>query len=572
MIDTIVGNYRVVEQIGKGGMGIVYRAEHTLIGRPAAIKMLLPRVSSQRDMVQRFFNEAKAATAVKHRGIVEIYDVGHHTDGRAYAIMEYLDGESLGDRLDEQGTLPPLQVLHLARHMAEALAAAHDGGIIHRDLKPDNIFLIEDPSAPGRERTKLLDFGIAKLVDESKALVKTEAGLVMGTPSYMAPEQCRGAGSIDYRADLYSLGCIMFEMLCGRCPFVAPGAGEVVTMQIHKMPPPLRTLRPDVPDAAEEIVLRLLAKEPDDRYQSARELCARLDALLVESDQATTLPTTGAKAVISPPILPKRAEIPPTLPSGLQPALPQRSGPPRSGPRPAMPPPSAPRLAAVANPTPFVPPLPRRYSRGVVALAVGIVILFIAGSLGGAAFFIHTISSEMTSELGSATTIRLTATDAGQAPGPGSSVASSPAAAPSTAAERPEVPERASPRSVAGVRIHIDSVPPGAEVYRQPSGLRVGQTPFHGTFDAANGERVFLLRLPGHKDETISFEGGRDGKAIMIMEPKAKRRDRKRAGSAGKSRGKPAKASHKPDSSKTKPDKPDQDQREIESGGAVDPF
>src|SRR5262249_3706534 len=163
IVTDVVGSYRIIRKIGEGGMGAVYVAEHTLIGRQAAIKVLQREMSHRQDLVTRFFNEARAATAVKHPGIVEIYDFGYHTGGSAYIVMEYLEGETLAARLRRTGPLPAARAAALGRQVAGALGAAHAKGIVHRDLKPDNIFIVRDPDIMDGERSKILDFGIAKL-------------------------------------------------------------------------------------------------------------------------------------------------------------------------------------------------------------------------------------------------------------------------------------------------------------------------------------------------------------------------------------------------------------------------
>ena len=296
-----IGNYRIVSKIGEGGMGVVYLAEHLLIGRRAAVKVLLPELSSREDLVQRFFNEARAATAVKHPGIVEVYDFGYQ-NGAAYIVMEHLEGESLEERLGRMGVMPAADVLRLGRHIVGELAAAHEAGIVHRDLKPDNVFVVADPGVDGGERTKLLDFGIAKLgAQGGPASYKTRTGAVLGTPSYMSPEQCKGAGEVDHRADLYAVGCMLFEMLCGQCPFEAEGAGEVLAMHIYEPPPALRALEPSVPVELEALVRQLLAKEPGQRVQGAAELGERLDRLagrgyVTPPPVASSRPSTAARA------------------------------------------------------------------------------------------------------------------------------------------------------------------------------------------------------------------------------------------------------------------------------------
>src|SRR5215475_8740763 len=256
MLGRTLGNYHVVSKIGEGGMGVVYLARHATLGRPAAIKVLHPALSSNEDMVTRFFNEARAATAVRNPGIVEVFDFGTLDDGSAYIVMEYLEGENLGVRL-RRGRFPVAATMTIVRAISRALQAAHEQGIVHRDLKPDNVFLVPDPELPSGERVKLLDFGIAKLAPISGEVSQTRTGMVMGTPTYMAPEQCRGAGSVDHRADLYSLGCVAYHMMCGRPPFVSDGAGDLIARHLYFAPDPLRSLCPDIPARIDDLVLRL---------------------------------------------------------------------------------------------------------------------------------------------------------------------------------------------------------------------------------------------------------------------------------------------------------------------------
>jgi hypothetical protein len=255
-------------------MGAVYRAKHRTLGRPAAVKVLLPQFSVNPDIVSRFFNEAKAATAIQHPGIVEVYDYGSMPDGAAYIAMELLRGESLAHRI--RRGLDVDHALSLTRSICSALQAAHERGIVHRDLKPDNVFIIPDPDVPGGERTKLLDFGIAKLVDDVGGMAqKTRTGSIMGTPAYMAPEQCRGV-PVDSRADLYALGCMLFEMVVGSPPFRGDGVGDLLAAHMLQQPPPLppavHVERPGLADVVE----RLLAKQPDARYASAADVVAAI--------------------------------------------------------------------------------------------------------------------------------------------------------------------------------------------------------------------------------------------------------------------------------------------------------
>jgi eukaryotic-like serine/threonine-protein kinase len=286
---SVLGSYRILGELSTGGMGTVYRAEHVLLGRPAAVKLLRPDLTTNDALVQRFVNEAKAVTACKHPGIVEVYDFDYTPDGRAFFVMELLEGEPLARRLARMRLTEP-EATAFAHGIASALKAAHRVGVVHRDLKPDNIFLVPDPDG-GPDRTKVLDFGIAKLADPSPSSRRnTQTGTLIGTPLYMAPEQARAAGAIDHRADLYSLGCILYHMLAGRPPFVAEGGGEIIALQMFgQVEPPSRlaTVTPEM----EQLVLRLLEKDPADRLQNAGELVlalAGLDPRLARSWPGTT--------------------------------------------------------------------------------------------------------------------------------------------------------------------------------------------------------------------------------------------------------------------------------------------
>ena len=280
MVGAVIGSYKIIRKLGEGGMGTVYLAQHTLLGRKAAIKVLLPSLSSRADIVTRFFNEARAATSIQDPGIVQIFDFGFHTDQSAYIVMEFLEGEPLDARLHKLGRLPVVDALRIVRQCASSLAAAHAMHIVHRDLKPENIFLVKDPEVATGERAKILDFGIAKLADDQPGKVKTSAGALMGTPIYMSPEQCRGAGEVDHRSDIYALGCVLFHLLVGRPPFDGEGMGEIIAMQLREPAPAPSSRVPGIPPEVDAIVLRALAKSVDERYQSMTELAHAIGLLL----------------------------------------------------------------------------------------------------------------------------------------------------------------------------------------------------------------------------------------------------------------------------------------------------
>jgi tRNA A-37 threonylcarbamoyl transferase component Bud32 len=298
MLDVRVGSYRITERLARGGMGEVYLARHEIMDREAAVKLIHPELTDKRDLVDRFLNEARAAASIRHPGIVEVFDVGQ-VDGRAYIVMEYLRGELLASRL-ARTRIDLDKALLLTRQIAGALGAAHACGIIHRDLKPENIFIVPDPDVVGGERTKILDFGIAKLL-ESQGVVHTVQGAMFGTPAYMAPEQCQDAAQVDRRADLYSLGCIMYELLTGTPPF-GRGGMELIAAHLRDHPPPLRDRAPRVSPALESIVMGLLAKNPDERFQSCEALIRALDHVQAEESAAAASPAgtdgPGAAALL----------------------------------------------------------------------------------------------------------------------------------------------------------------------------------------------------------------------------------------------------------------------------------
>jgi eukaryotic-like serine/threonine-protein kinase len=287
LLGRVVGKYKILDQIGEGGMGTVYRAEHVVLGSPAAVKILLPQFSRDAVVVERFFQEARTATAIRHPGIVEVFDYGRLPDDQAYIAMELLRGEDLAGFLARRGKLDAALATQIAGQILVALNATHAVGVIHRDLKPDNLYLVRDASAPGAIRVKILDFGIAKLIGDPLGRPRdgrptSKNGSILGTPAYMAPEQCRGGVELDARVDVYALGCILFEMLTGRPPFVAAGDGEVMAMHIYEPPPRLSNLVRGLPVELDALLAKLLTKERDDRIPSAAYALATLERAPVE--------------------------------------------------------------------------------------------------------------------------------------------------------------------------------------------------------------------------------------------------------------------------------------------------
>lgn len=309
MIGTVLGSYRITGELSAGGMGQVYKADHQVLPRHAAVKLLRPELTANTEIVQRFFNEAKAATAIRHPGIIEVFDFGYTDKGRAYLVMEFLDGEPLSRRID-RGPLRQADAAQLARGIASALVAAHAKGIVHRDLKPDNIFLVPDPDVPLGERPKVLDFGIAKLGDLlPKDLRHTVTGALIGTPLYMAPEQARAAAAIDGRADLYSLGCILYEMLVGKPPFTAQGAGELIAQHMFELPVAPSQRGVEVSPDLEVVTMRLLEKEPQARYADAAAVVAALGRVLERLNIKPAPAETIADTMIVPAQAPNRLPL-----------------------------------------------------------------------------------------------------------------------------------------------------------------------------------------------------------------------------------------------------------------------
>ena len=290
MPGSMIGNYVIQRLLGQGGMGAVYLAEHALLGRPAAIKLLLPSVSAEEEIVQRFFDEARATTQINDPGIVQVFDFGYHDDGSAYIVMEYLEGETLDLRLEREGPLLAVPALRIARQVALSLHAAHVRGIVHRDLKLENVLMVPDPAVPGGERAKVLDFGIAKLSRDDGRRSRTLTGSILGTPIYMSPEQCRGANDVDGRADLYALGCLLFCLVTGRPPFDYPSNGEIIAAHLKEPAPLASSRQAGLSPELDQLLARCLAKDPDDRFASMVELAGAITELLADADRNLTAP------------------------------------------------------------------------------------------------------------------------------------------------------------------------------------------------------------------------------------------------------------------------------------------
>ena len=289
----IGGRYRLGEQLGQGGMGVVYAAVQESLARPVALKVLQPVLAQNADSLLRFKAEAERAGRLAHPHIVQILDFGHEPSTSAWIAMELLRGESLGARID-RGGISEAEVVRIAKETLSALEAAHGANLVHRDLKPDNIFLADVPGIG--TSVKVLDFGIAKVIQGDRKIdqLETQAGTVFGTPRYMSPEQAQGK-KLDLRSDLYAVGVLLYQMLVGHAPFIDEDAVVVMAKHIKEKPQSLRSAAPGrpIPSSLDRAVLKSLEKDATGRFASSDEFVKRLDLVLPDVDEATRLARAG---------------------------------------------------------------------------------------------------------------------------------------------------------------------------------------------------------------------------------------------------------------------------------------
>jgi serine/threonine-protein kinase len=510
--DSQIGPYTVLRLLGAGGMGQVYLARHRHLGRDAAIKVLLPQISMDENVVARFFTEARATAQLRHPNIVEVFDCDVLPDGRAYIVMECLDGESLRSTLDRLNRLAPdyTSIAALSGLVADALRAAHNNGIVHRDLKPDNTYLTIPPNQRDLLTVKVLDFGIAKLLSGGNpGQGATRTGSLVGTPLYMSPEQCRGLSTIDHSSDIYSLGCLMFEMVAGRPPFVSEAPGDILMAHVGQSAPALSSLDPDVPPEIENLVAQMLAKDPGQRPASMAEVADQLGAFLglgiAEFHTALQRPrgfsgsAGGSTAILSPEAAstPRRTPAPPKsgnrsrpgaltpnstakLPSTLRPIVSTRNG---RGNTTAM--------------------QPARAKWPLVAIPLALV------AVAGGVWFVTRPESKTSVPPVAETEVK---------PEPARQAAPPPPVAPP-----------------AQVVLNINTTPIGAEIWFAEETAARGVSPRKLTVPRSEAPLQITLKADGHSDKVVAIDATRDQTIDVSLEPKnpvGERRPPRRGSSA----------------------------------------
>jgi eukaryotic-like serine/threonine-protein kinase len=530
LIGLQIGNYRVLSQIGQGGMGAVYLAHHEVLGRKAAVKVLLPELSRDPDLIARFFNEARATARLRHRGFVEVFDSGTLPNGSAYLIMDHLRGADLGACIERNARLSVPDALAVLREVSDSVAVAHGHGIVHRDLKPDNIFLaLGDDESPGAPSVvvKVLDFGIAKLTgDEGRGRPsRTRTGALLGTPLFMSPEQCRGAGGIDHRSDVYSLGCIAYNMLAGQPPFPLEGFGEIISAHLTLRPPPLGNSVPDLSPALDDLVKALLAKSPDDRPQTMDVVSARLDEIrralpgdqAGDRDLAALLPRRAVEMEgrRSDSPFPGRVATTP-FPKGLAPPSDRARV---SGETKLLP--SEPGLSFSSGST-FGLTASELLARGRAARSesgrtwrsFGIAATaVVVAAVGGLLWFRRGSDAPRRTE-GPAVVERSAARV--EAPAPSLSAPPDPKVDPGAAEPAPRVVSAADAPTPLTALVRLSSSPSEALVVDRRTGTVLGTTPISIRLPLHDGETVVELRKPGYRDRQATVKRGDSSLSVRL--------------------------------------------------------
>ncbi len=449
---VIADRFKIISLMGAGGMGTVYEAQHTFIDKRVALKLLHSDVTANPEAMVRFQREAMAASTIGHENIVQIDDCGRLADGQIYLTMEYLEGAALNDLL-AQRQLPIREVLEFAIQTCHGLAAAHSKGIIHRDMKPENIFWVEELA-----RVKILDFGIAKIIRSDSETNLTKTGTIFGTPNYMAPEQALGK-AIDHRVDIYAMGVILFEMVTGQLPFRSDSFVAILTQHVTEPPPSPKEIagEREVPQELERIILRTLAKDPADRYQSMGELVTVLTALHGEITDGAPLDAHLRLSKISPPSHARETE-PQSTPAKVT------------------------ATAGELMPT----PTPKRRYYGVTVVAA----VLLAGAIAVFLFL---------------------------RPTPPAQLASANTAAVRDQQPLPALPPDATP-APRSVQILIETIPSGAAIERD--GEQIGEAPDMIAAPEGH-KVTLILRLAGHQSRVLEFTAtdGMKQKVTMKSDP-----------------------------------------------------
>jgi serine/threonine-protein kinase len=485
MIGETLGSYRIVGRLGAGGMGEVYLAEHARIDRRAAIKVLLPELSHNQEVVDRFFAEARATSSIHHPGIVEVLDCDVHPSGRAYIVMELLEGESLAARLGREPGFGRNvdRVLGLAAEVADAIGAAHAKGIVHRDLKPDNVFLVNAPRAANGFIAKILDFGIAKLIGDGDgnrgSSMRTRTGSLLGTPAYMSPEQCRGASRVDHRTDIYSFGCIIYEMLAGQRPFTYEGFGELISAHMTETPKTMAQLGIKVTPAIEEWLQRLLAKTPAERLGSMSEVAAAIEALRTGAPLPARVPAPSATGTAMLPAqgAPPKGPTPSVIPTAVLPAVPR--------------PTATTTLSENAAERLERTELRRGAPRWALLVTAGAAAVLVLGTAGMA--------------LMRSRSARAPAETAVEKSAPATTAVAPPSATPTP------TPTPTEPRTVT---VEVDDAPAGLTLTLDGAAAELP-----ARLPAGDQVHELVFRAPGHRARTLRLDGSQNRRVTLALEP-----------------------------------------------------
>jgi serine/threonine protein kinase len=375
--ELLGGQFKVVQKIGTGGMGSVYKAEQPAMNRMVAIKILHPKLASRKDLVSRFRREARAMSQLTHPNTVKVFMYGElEEDGSLYIVMELLEGRNLNQTVRKEGPMTPERAVPVLMHVCGALQEAHDIGIVHRDLKPENIFLCRQGGLS--DFAKVLDFGLAKVTERQMrpgSMILTQEGMVFGTPEFMSPEQAQGK-TLDARSDIYSLAVILYECLCGKLPFDAKVPMEYIQRHVLEPPIPLnrRTTERLFHPGLEAVITRALSKQPDDRYQTALEFAEALRPFAAPGAAAYQPPTVSTQADTVMAISATNPQV--TVPSAAPAAI-------KAGPV-AQQSPQRPHPQQTTQPTvPTGPSTPLLAFVALVFLVVGVAITLIVMRLLG---------------------------------------------------------------------------------------------------------------------------------------------------------------------------------------------